>query len=204
MGAFASTGVVFILNHELGHFTSASIAGAKNPRFGLYRSKPEGGAQIGWTDFEGHLSGAGQDAMLLGGVAFSRLLAEGTDLLVRNVRMPSAAQPFGAALFLLGRFDFARYVAFDMLHWALGTDGSDIDQFVKHVAGPNDGIRFATYAALATLATFDLIWDWDRISTYGSVIGGDEYPYVKQIPVSLTLSPIRSREALGLEISLSW
>ena len=198
-------GVLWLLNHELGHFTIASIAGAKNPRMGIWKKKPEGGFMLGWTEWDGALSDGGTAASALGGVVFSRGLAEGVDLLTSNVRMPSWSQPFLAMTFILGRFDFARYVLFDALHNVMGSTGSDIDSFVTAVAGDEGIGRVLTYGALLTIATLDLVWDWTRISIYGHMLGGDDYPYPEPgSHSSLSIAPSVIGRVPGIHVSFCW
>ena len=196
-------GVIFLLNHEFGHYTFAAIGGGHNIRFGIYRPKPEGGAQLGWTDWEGEMSPLAHEGAMLGGVVFSRGLAEGTDLLVRSSNLPSWSQPFFAATFLLGRFDFARYVLFDALHELGNRPGSDIHHFVTDIAGNEGGGKLALYALLFGLATVDLIFDWDRVSRYAAVIAGREYPYDRPpSDVSLSLSPCLVNATPGIHVEL--
>lgn len=198
-------GFLWLMNHELGHYTFASISGAKNPRIGIWKAKPEGGFMLGWTEWDNQLSDGGNAATSLGGVVFSRGLAEGVDLLTSNVRMPSWSQPFLATMFILGRFDFARYVLFDALHNVMGSPGSDIDAFVTSVAGEEGFGRVFTYGVLLTVATLDLVWDWDRISVYGHILGGDDYPYAGSgVQARLTITPVVVGRAAGIHMTFAW
>jgi hypothetical protein len=198
-------GVLWLMDHELGHLTMASIAGAKNPRMGIWKEKPEGGFMLGWTEWDNQLSNAGTAATSIGGVVFTRGLAEGVDLLTSNVRIPSWLQPFMAMTFTLGRFDFARYVLFDALHNIGGSPGSDIDAFVTAVAGEEGFGRVLTYGALLTIATLDLVWDWERVSVYGHILGGDDCPYpAGGSKAHISVAPCVVGGRVGVHASFSW
>ena len=199
---FPST-VVWILNHELGHYTIATLGGAENARLGFYRSNPLGGGSLGWMDWDNKIPRFAHAGTMLGGVAFSRGLAEGLDVLARKTTLPRWSQAFVATTFLLGRFDFARYVFFDALHEVVGRPGSDIDYFVTDIAGQKSGARIATYAVLLGLATVDLICDWDRICVYWRILGGDEYPYkTSSEHASISVSPCFVAGGVGVHLEL--
>jgi hypothetical protein len=169
------SGFLIIINHEFGHYAMASIFGAQNARFGLSRRKPNGGRQIGWTEWSNDLGGFGNSCAHLGGVLFSRGLAEGSDCLIHHTSLPPWAQRFFSMTFIFGRFDFARYVLNDALVELSGKQGSDISKLVTQIAGQNAGSRFLTYTALFAIATFDLVFDWNRVVMHWNILEGKWY-----------------------------
>ena len=105
----APTFLILLAVHESGHCTFAYLGGAENIRFGLNG----GGGGLGWANWNGNPSGVWAPLADLGGVLFTRGLAEGTDCLVRNTNMPNWAQRFFSMMFLESRLDFPRYVLLD-------------------------------------------------------------------------------------------
>jgi hypothetical protein len=186
--------------HELGHCTFAYLGGAEDVRFGLHR-----GHSFGWADWKGNLPGVWDPLTQLGGVLFTRGLAEGTDCLIRNTNMPNWAQRFFSMMFLESRLDFPRYVLLDATLNLFNSKGSDFDQFVTDVAGRKTGWRTLTYSVLIAACAFDLIWDWDRIVRHWNVLAGKPYRDVKSASQShLRLRPLLSNGTLGLVASFAW
>jgi hypothetical protein len=202
---FIPASVLFLMNHELGHYTFASLWGAENARFGLIRKRPDGGHQLGWTEWQGDLGGVGNSCAFLGGVIFSRGLAEGSDLLARSVPLPNMIQRFFSITYLLGRFDLARYVLTDGLVNLGGGQGSDIDHFVTQMAGAEGAGRVLTYAVLAGIAVVDLVLDWDRVTMHWGVVTGTPYGSTHDgSHARIGVAPIIVGDAPGLHISVTW
>jgi hypothetical protein len=196
--------IMVLLNHELGHYTVASLFGAHNARFGIVRSKPEGGHQLGWTDWDNKIGSAGTAFAALGGVVFSRGLAEGSDCLLKNVTLPTWMQRFFSITFILGRFDFSRYVLNDALVSLFGHRGSDIDIFVSEVAGQDGGGNVFLYAALLGIAAVDLILDWDRIALHWGIITGAPYQPTTVAAAQLRVSPSITARGFGMQLGFTW
>lgn len=169
---FAPAFVGLISFHELGHFSIGLLCGAEHAKFGLYRTKPNGGHQIGWTELDPISSSLGRGAIDLGGVLFSRGLAESAHGVVKSGYLPPIGNRFFSMIFLMGRFDFSRYVIQDAMLNMFNKKGSDIDNLVTEIAGSNTAGRTFTYGALAAISLYDLISDWDRITNHWSVIAG--------------------------------
>jgi hypothetical protein len=192
-----------IMNHELGHFTLASVFGAQNARFGLSRAKPNGGRQIGWTQWNGDLGHFGNSSALLGGVLFSRGLAEGSDCIIRHADLPPWVQCFFSMTFIFGRFDFARYVLNDAIVVLSGKRGSDIDYFVTQIAGHDNGARFLTYTALFAVATVDLVLDWDRVVLHWNILGGKPYTDTRS-RAHIDIHPSVQYGSIGMSARVVW
>lgn len=194
--------------HETGHFTMATLCGADNPRMGLYRvvheTPTETEYEIGWADWKkGSLSSFGSAMTDIGGVLFSRGLAEGSDAFVKAIRLPNWGERFFSMTYIIGRFDFPRYVLQDALLNMAGKSGSDIDDFVTAVAGNHDGWRFLTYSALLALATIDIVLDWNRISMHwNSLLGRSISTDYKASTVSL--KPFYYPGAFGITLHAAW
>jgi hypothetical protein len=194
--------------HEAGHYTFAVLCGAQNPRMGVYRVTHEPAAstqyQLGWTDWkEGSLSSFGLGLVDIGGVVFSRGLAEGSDAFVKAVHLPDWGERFFSMTFILSRFDFPRYVLQDALLNLAGRSGSDIDDFVTVVAGTKTGWRVLTYTALLTIGTVDIVLDWDRISMHWNSLGGKTI-YHEEAGSSLQLHPFFFAGTVGVNLQASW
>jgi hypothetical protein len=200
---FVPASVLFLMNHELGHYTMASAFGGHNVRFGLIRTRPDGGHQLGWTDWDNPLSGTGTTFAALGGVVFSRGLAEGTDCLVKNVSMPPWTQRFFSITFLLGRFDFARYVLMDALEDLGGRQGSDMATVARQIGGTDGGSRAIVYVAMAGIAVVDLLLDWDRIAMYWGIVTGTPY-HRSQDTSRIRVSPVFAGGPAGVRLTLEF
>ncbi len=190
---FTPSAILFLGVHEIGHSSVASIFGGHDVRFGLIRTAPNGNHQLGWTDWSNDIGHTGKSFTFLSGVLFTRGLAEGSDLVVRDIPLPRWGQRFFSMTFLLGRFDFPRYVVMDALVNTFGRPGSDINFFVKEVAGQNSVSRVLVYGALLGLATVDLVLDWNRISTHWQILTG-------KTPIQ---SPLGYRQTLRIHPLLS-
>lgn len=172
--------VTFIGFHELGHYSMAKLFGAQNARFGLFRKKPDGGVQIGWTKVDDNLSSFGNSMLYIGGVLFSRGMAEAANIGVDSQIFPKAINRFLSITYLMGRFDFPRYVLQDALINLGDGKGSDMDGFVTEIAGDQTGLRTITYLSLLGISIFDLVLDWDNIEKHWSIITGKSYPDSKE------------------------
>lgn len=161
--------------HEVGHYSMAKIFGANDVKFGLFRNKPEGGFQIGWTQLNDSLSSFGFSMFNLGGVMFSRGFSELSALTIKSNLFPTAINRYFAMTYLIGRFDFSRYVLQDALINLLDGEGSDIDNFVTEIAGDATGYRTLTYLSLLTIGVLDLVLNWDDIAKHWSILSGNNY-----------------------------
>lgn len=139
----------------------------------------------------------------IGGVLFSRGLAEGSDAFVKAVHLPDWGERFFSMTFILSRFDFPRYVLQDALLNLAGRSGSDIDNFVTVVAGRKDGWRVLTYTALLTLATVDIVLDWNRISMHWKALRGRSI-YEKENTAAIRLEPFYYPGAFGVTLHAVW
>ena len=200
---FVPASILVLMNHELGHYTMASAFGGHNVRFGLIRTKPDGGHQLGWTDWDNPLSGTGTVFAALGGVVFSRGLAEGSDCLVKSVAMPPWAQRFFSITFLFGRFDFARYVLMDALVELGGRQGSDMATVTRQIGGTEGSSRAIVYVAMAGIALADLLLDWDRVAMYWGIFTGTPY-HRSQDTGRLRVSPFFAGGPAGFRLTLEW
>ncbi len=194
--------------HETGHFTMAALCGARNPKMGLYRvvdvSPYSTQTEIGWMDWKkGSLSPFGSALTDLGGVLFSRGLAEGSDAFARAVKMPDWGERFFSMTYIISRFDFPRYVLQDAFLNLSGRSGSDIDDFVTVVAGNEDGWRVLAYTALLTLATVDIVLDWNRISMHWNSLLGKSI-YSSEDRTSFRVEPFCSAGGFGVMLQGSW
>lgn len=200
----APSAIMVLLNHELGHYTVASLFGAHNARFGLVRSKPEGGHQLGWTDWDNSLGSTGTAFAALGGVVFSRGLAEGSDCLIKHVTLPTWIQRFFSITYILGRFDFARYVLNDALVSLSGHPGSDIDIVVSEVVGQDGGGNAFVYAALLGIAVADLVLDWDSVALHWGIITGTPYHPPTAAAAQLKITPCVTSRGFGMQLGFTW
>jgi hypothetical protein len=200
---FVPASLLFIMNHELGHYTVASAFGGHNVRFGLIRTRADGGHQLGWTDWDNPLSGTGTAFAALGGVLFSRGLAEGSDCLVTLVAMPPWTQRFFSITFLLGRFDFARYVLMDALEDLGGRQGSDMATVARQIGGADGGSRGIVYVAMAGIALADLLLDWDRVAMYWGILTGTPYHRSRETS-RIQISPLFAGGQAGVSLTLEW
>jgi hypothetical protein len=201
----APAGILFLLNHELGHYAVASLAGASNVRMGLMRTGPEGNHKLGWSDWSGQMSHLGRSSAFLGGVAFSRGLAEGIDWFEQGVTLSRLGQRFFSMLFLMTRFDFSRYVVLDALVSSLRRPGSDINFFVTELAGRGTVKRTLVYGALLGVALVDLIQDWERIGVHWNVVtGGDIRASHALSQLHIHVRPAFTSRSLALRIDGSW
>jgi hypothetical protein len=200
---FVPASILFIMNHELGHYAMASAFGGHNVRFGLVRTKADGGHQLGWTDWDNSLSGTGTTFAALGGVVFSRGLAEESDCLVKNVSMPPWTQRFFSITFLLGRFDFARYVLMDALEDLGGRQGSDMATVARQIGGVDGGSRAIVYVAMAGIALADLLLDWDRVAVYWGILTGTPY-HRRQDTSRIQVSPVFAGGPAGVRLTLEF
>jgi hypothetical protein len=199
------SGFLIIINHEFGHYTMASIFGAQNARFGLSRIKPNGGRKIGWTEWSNDLGRFGNSSAYLGGVLFSRGLAEGSDCIIRHTNLSPWGQRFFSMTFIFGRFDFARYVLNDALVELSGKQGSDISMLVTQIAGHNDGSRFLTYTALFAIATLDLVLDWNRMVMHWNVLEGKSYANKNlDSHVQISIHPYVAYGSIGISTGVVW
>ena len=157
---------------------------------------------VGWTDFgRSEFSPAGQFMSSMGGVIFSRGLAEGMDLLVEDVLADGTPRRLASIAFILGRFDFPRYVVQDALINMLGHRASDMDFAVSAIQARGTLVRTALYGALIALATLDLVNDWDRIAYHWDVAAG-ETP--KRPASAFLLRPSVGPRGVGLAATASW
>jgi len=175
--------------HETGHFTMAVLSGAQDPRMGLYRVEKVGpystNTQFGWMDWKkGSLSPLGSALTDIGGVLFSRGLAEGSDAFVKAVRIPDWEERFFSMTYIISRFDYPRYVLQDAILNLSGRSGSDIDDFVTDVAGRRAGWRVLAYSALLTIATVDIVLDWNRISMHWNSLWVNRFTAMRTLHLS--------------------
>ncbi len=192
--------VLVIINHEFGHYAMASIFGAQDVRFGLHRNN-----QIGWTQWNDDLGRFGNSAAFLGGVLFSRGLAEGSNCIIRHTNLPPWGQRFFSMTFISGRFDFARYVLTDAIVDLSGKRGSDIDMFVTQIAGHNDGSRFLTYTALFAIATLDLVLDWNRVVMHWNILEGKSYANKNiESHTQINIHPSVTYGSVGISAGVIW
>ena len=198
---FAPAFVSFISFHELGHYSIGLLCGAGNAKFGLYRAKPNGGHQIGWTDVGQISSSVGRMGVDIGGVLFSRGLAEGAHAVVASGYLPPIGNRFVSMIFILGRFDFSRYVIQDAMLNMFGRKGSDIDNFVTEIAGANTAGRTLTYGALTAISLYDVISDWNRITNHWGVLSGAQGIDTKVSHVTRIIPYVT---AYGIGISISY
>jgi hypothetical protein len=187
--------------HELGHYSIASAFGADNVRMGLYK-KSEGQVSIGWYNYKkGSMNKFGTALTNIGGVLFSRGLAECSDLFLKNVSMPNWGQRYFSMMFIISRFDMPRYILQDALLNFFDKEGSDIDNFVTVISGKNTGSRTLIYALLLTVTTFDLVMDWDRITIHWNILDGRQYHPVKSSNITrLRISPYYSKNTIGINL----
>ncbi len=173
--AFLPALVTTIGFHEFGHYAVAKAVGAKNASFGLFRKKPNGGFQLGWTHVYDTLSSFKTSMVDIGGVIFSRGMSEIMNIAVNSKVFPKSINIFFSITYLMERIDFPRYVIQDALLNMGDKKGSDIDDFVTAIAGHRTSKRTITYLSLIALSVVDLVLDWNTISKYWSIITGQPY-----------------------------
>jgi hypothetical protein len=192
--------LLLLIDHEFGHYVIASIFGAQNVRVGLHIVNGSG-----WTEWSNDLGRFGNSAACLGGVLFSRGLAEGSDCMIRHTNLPPWGQRFFSMTFIIGRFDFAQYVLQDGFKNLSGKSGSDIDIFVTQIAGHNNNSRFFTYSTLFAIAALDLVLDWDRIVMHWNILKGKSYTN-KSIDshAQLSINPYFTYGSIGISTKVVW
>lgn len=198
---FFPASFLWVTVHETGHLFFARLFGDDTARFSFYKND-EKGFSIGRFEYDKTKMGAwGNAAISIGGVGFSRGLAELSDIGIRKYPLPPLSQKLLSMTFILSRFDFPSYV-FRNAFWApRDHPQQDIEQFVFTISGDNDLARIGLYGSLLGLATLDLMLDWSRISTHFHVLRGKPYQRKTRYPehhLSLQYSPS------GLQLHLSF
>ena len=161
--------------HEIGHYSMAIISGASDVKIGLYKSNPNGGISIGWSKMNDTLSSFGNAMYNFGGVLFSRGFSELSRLTITSNIFPTAINRYFAMTYLIGRFDYSRYVLQDALINLFSGTGSDMDNLVNEIAGKSTGWRTITYASLLTIGVLDLVWGWEDIEHYWALLSGGDH-----------------------------
>ncbi len=185
--------------HEVGHYSMAKISGASDIKIGLYKSNPDGGYSIGWSEMNDTLPSFGNTIYNFGGVLFSRGFSELSRLTINSNIFPTAINRYFAMTYLIGRFDYSRYVLQDALINLFGGTGSDMDNIVTEIAGKSTGWRTITYASLLTIGVLDLVWGWEDIEHYWALlVGGDHKSRKVQNNYKLGIYP------MGASINISF
>ena len=191
--------------HETGHISIATVFGATNARWGIYR-RTRTRVQVGWADYDtANMSPFGLASAEMGGVLFSRGFAEGAHYIVSSFQTPIWFQQFFSMTFLLARCDLPRYILQDAVLNFLNNKGSDIDAFVTIVCGRGTVVRTLAYSTLLAIATVDIVWDWRRIRRHWAVLTGDEYHEDDtSLQTQVSLRPYVAQKALGVSIAIVW
>ena len=178
IGFFVPSVLLFATVHELGHVSFARIFGDSDAHFHYYVA----GEGIGISHYDrSKLSPLGHAATEMGGIVFSRVLAEVSDLTLKHTDMPRWIQPFFSITYLFSRFDFIQYVVRDIL--LPGDFGDDIEGFVSVLTGDkkyeNYGHRSVEKTGLLLVllgvGIFDLVLDWDKVQRHWNVVCGGRY-----------------------------
>lgn len=189
--------------HEIGHYSMAKISGANDVKIGLYKSSPDGGFSIGWSEMNDTLSSFRNAIYNFGGVLFSRGFSELSRITINSNVFPTAINRYFAMTYLIGRFDYSRYVLQDALINLFGATGSDMDNFVTELAGESTGWRTLTYASLLTIGVLDLVWGWQEIEYHWALLTGSEYKNSK-VQNNFRLGIYPNRESINIVFGMNF
>jgi hypothetical protein len=165
-------GVIMINNHEIGHTVFARISGDKDAHYSLIKRE----AFFDYTKLSRY-----ENAIVpLGGILFSELLAEGSDLLNRNVAMPEWMHRLLSVTYFIAKADILMQTEqlwenshfYNKMKKSGAPCGSDFVDFSFYISNGNRSGFNCLRIGLTSIGILDMAFSWNKIKRNWQIATG--------------------------------